>query len=320
MTIPASTTVTYDLKGIREDLTDFIYNVAPTEVPFLSSAKKTKAFQTKHEWQTDTLAAAAQNAKIEGDDATNLTATATVRLYNYTQIANKVVGISGTDRAVRNAGRKDELGYQLMKRAKELKRDMEHDLTYNYASSVGASGTARQMAGLDAWIYTNGIAYTTGGGANPSTSDGTNTRTDASATTTLTEANFKTCLSDIFTAGGNPELVLCSATNKQIFSGFSGNSATRYVDFDKAKGQKLFTAYDMYVSDFGSLRIVPDRFIRGRDVFVLDMDYWKIAYLRPFETEPLAKTGDSDRKMLITEYTLEASNEKASGGVFDTTG
>lgn len=320
MSVPSNTVQTYQAVGIREDLIDLIYNVSPTETPFLTTAKRAEATQTKHEWQTDALdAASTSNAKVEGDDASNTAFTATVRLNNYTQISDKVVQVSGTDRAVRNAGRKDELGYQIMKRAKELKRDMEAILTTNQASAVGDTSTARNLGSLGAWIKTNGIAYTTGGGANPSTADGAHARTDASTTTALTEANVQTCLADIFTAGGNPKYAFCSAKNKQIFSGFSGNSATRYIEFDKTKN-KLFTAYDVYVSDFGEITIVPNRFSRGRDVWFIDPDYVKVAYLRPFETVPLAKTGDSDRKQIIVEYTLEMSNEKASGGVFDTTG
>ena len=320
MTIPASTSVTYDLKGIREDLTDLIYNVDPTETPFLSSAKKSKAYQTKHEWQTDVLASAAQNAKIEGDAFANAAATATVRLANYTQIASKTVEVSGTDRAVRNAGRKDELGYQLMKRAKEIKRDMENDLLANTAASVGASGTARQIAGIDAWITTNGVFDATDTGANPA-GDGTNGRTDATTTVALTEALLQTCLADIFTAGGNPDSIFVSAKNKQVMSGFTNSSATRFFEANTGnKTTAYHTAYDIYVSDFGQLKVVPDRFQRSRDVLVLDMEYWKIAYLRPFQTIPLAKTADADQKAMLCEYTLESCNEKASGGVFDTAG
>lgn len=320
MSVPTNTEQTINLIGLREDLVDLIYNVDPTETPFLTTAKRTQATAVKHEWQTDALAAAAANAQVEGDDASADAATYTTRLNNYTQISRKVPQVSGTARAVRAAGRKDELGYQIMKRAKELKRDMEKILMANTASTVGTPSTARNLGSLGAWIKTNGTFNAAGGGANPTTADGTNTRTDASATTALTEANVKTCLANIFTTGGDPDFCFLSAVNKQIFSGFSGNSATRYVEFDKEKNQKFFTAFDVYVSDFGDVRLVPDRFQRGRDCWFIDSDYVAVSYLRPFETIPLSKTGDSDRKMLLAEYTLEMRNEKASGGVFDTTG
>lgn len=318
MTVPVNTVQTYGVTGIREDLIDLIYNVDPTETPFLQMAKRAKATQTKHEWQQDSLAAVnSANAQIEGDDATADPIVQTTRLGNYTQISRKTVQVSGTDRAVRNAGRKDELGYQLMKSAKALKRDMEAILLLNQASSAGNSSTARNLGAIDAWIKTNQLALGTGGAA-PTVADGAHARTDGSSTVAVTEANVKTVLAEIFNSGGDPEYALLSPVNKQIFSGFSGN-VTRFNDVDE-KDKKLFTAYDVYVSDFGEIKLVPDRFQRSRDLLFIDPDYVKVAYLRPFETEPLAKTGDSDKKMLIVEYTLEMSNEKAQGGIFDTTG
>lgn len=321
MAQPTNEVTTYGMIGIREDLEDLIYDVSPTQTPALSSFRRTKATQTKHEWQTDVLAAPEVNAQIEGDDAVFIARSPTSRIGNYTQISNKPIVVSGTSRAVRTAGRKDELGYQLMKAAKELKRDMELAITSNTASSAGNNSgpAARYSAGLGAWIYTNQIALGTGG-AGPAAPDGTHTRTDGSTTVAITEANFKQALSDIYTAGGEPDCVLCSPNNKQTFSSFSGNNATRFVQFDKKKGQELFAAYDVYVSDFGQVSIVPDRFQRGRDVFVLDTDYWKVAYLRPFFTKDLAPTGDADKKSLLVEWALEASNEQSSGGIFDTTG
>lgn len=274
---------------------------------------------TEVEWQIDSLAATnGSNAQVEGDDATADAIVATTRRANYTQISRKVVQVSGTDRAVRNAGRKDELGYQLMKSAKALKRDMEVILTANAAYNAGNSSTARVTAGIDSWIYTNATFLGATGAANPATPDGTHTRTDGTNTVAVTEANVKTVLANIFTAGGDPEYSILSAVNKQIFSGFTGN-VTRFNDISE-RDKKLFAAYDVYVSDFGEIKLVPDRFSRSRDIFFIDPDYIKVAYLRPFETVPLSKTGDSDRKMLIVEYALEMSNEKASGGIFDTTG
>lgn len=243
----------------------------------------------------------------------------TTRLGNYTQILSQAVQVSGTARAVKEAGRKDEFAYQLMKAAKALKRDLEYNLLQNTGSSAGSSSTARQFGTVDAFLATNTIALGSGG-ANPAAPGGVDPRTDGSTTVAVSEANVKTLLADIYTAGGKPNCMLVSAANKQTFSGFSGNSATRYVEFDKEKQQKLFTAYDVYVSDFGEISVVPERFGRGRDVLALDTDYWKLAYLRPFHTEPLAKTGDSDISNLLCEVTLESSNEQASGGIFDTTG
>ena len=185
MSVPANTFQTFPQKNIREDLIDAIYNVDPYKTPFLNMAKKATAKQTNHEWDTDTLAAQnLNNAAVEGDDPTAQNLAVTARMGNYTQISTKVVQISGTSQAVVAAGGSNKMGYQLLKKSKELKRDMEGILTYNQAKNAGSSSTARLLAGLPAWLQQN-VVFQTGGspsGANPAVAsngwtDGTNTRT-----------------------------------------------------------------------------------------------------------------------------------------------
>ena len=114
MAVPAGTMQTFQQIGIREQLADMIYDISPTETPFLSNAKRGKATNRKAEWQLDALAAAnGDNATIEGDDATTDTAVPTTRLNNYTQLMDKVVRTSSTADAVSTAGRKNELSYQI---------------------------------------------------------------------------------------------------------------------------------------------------------------------------------------------------------------
>lgn len=312
MAQPADTFSRYDAVGVREDLSDMIHNISPTETPFLTAAKKGKAANTYHEWQTDALAAVSDNKVIEGDEATTDAAAATVRLGNYTQIADKVVRVTGTVEAVSKAGRKKEMAYQMAKRSAELKRDMEHALVgLNNARVAGSDSVARELASVQAWLATN-TDFDATSGADP-TGDGTDARTDSSATRTLTEAMLKDVLQQCWASGGNPDVLMVSGPNKQVASGFSGG-ATR---FDKSEDKKLTAAVDIYVSDFGQVRIVPNRFLRTRDALVLDMDYWGVDYLRPFNTHDLAKTGDTERKQLIVEYTLSARQEAASGIIAD---
>jgi len=317
MTVPTNTYQTYQTVGIREDLIDLVYSVDPTSTPLLSMAGKAKATQTKHEWQDQALAAAnTGNAQIEGDDATADAQTPTTRLNNQTQISRKVVQVSGTDQAVKAAGQKNILGWRLLNAAKELKRDMEAILGANQAINVGSASVARTLGAFDAWLATNTVILGTGGANGGS---GTTARTDGSPTVAVTEANVKTVLADIYkSTTRSPDYCILSPANKQLFSSFTGN-VTRFVDVE-GNDAKLVTAYEIYVSDFGDVKIVPDVFTRGRDIFFINSEYYKIAYLRPFETIALSKTGDSDRKALYAEYTLEMSAEKAHGGIFDTTG
>lgn len=316
MTVPSNTFQVYTQVNIREDLINTIYNVDPFKTPFFNMCKKTEANQTYHEWNTDSLAAQnLSNAAVEGDNPSNITVAPTVRLGNYTQISQKTIQISGTSQAVVAAGGSNKMGYQLMKKSKELKRDMEGILTNNAAKNAGSSTTARISAGLTSWLGSNTVFGA--GGANPASLNGTATRTDGTQTA-ITEAQLKSMLQLVYTnSGESPEYMLVSPKNKQNISAFSG-PGTRFTQVDD---KVLQTAIDVYASDFGEVKMVPDIFLaRSRDTFAINPNYVRVAYLRPFATVPLAKTGDSDQKQLIVEYSLEVGNEKAQGAIFDTTG
>ena len=312
MAQPTNTFDTYDSIGEREDLADVIYNISPTDTPFLSSAAKTQATAVLHEWQTDSLAAAStSNAVIEGDEATHDAVTPTTRLSNSCQIMDKTVVITGTQEAVDKAGRASELAYQIAKRAKELKRDMEAMLTTNNAEVTGGSSTARELGSLGSWVVTNDDLASDGasgaGAGNAAHTDGTQRA--------FTEAQLKSVIKSVWNAGGDPSMVMVGPFNKQKLSGFTGNS-TR---FDAGADATLYTSVDVYASDFGQLQVVPNRFSRDRDAWVLDMNYWGIAFLRDFSMHELSKTGDSEKRQLLVEATLEARNEAASGLVADLT-
>ncbi len=312
MAQPADTFATNDMVGIREDLTDVIWDISPTDTPFMNSIARVTATATNHEWQTDQLDSAANNAVIEGDDATTDAASPTVRLGNQTQISDKVSRVTGTGRSVNTAGRSDELDYQDLKRGRELRRDMETVLLLNKAKVVGSDAVARELAGLPSWIATN--TDFEGTGADP-TGDGTDARTDG-AQRALTEDMLKTVVRGIFDAGGAPNTLMVGPFNRQAVSGFTPNT-----NFQRAEDEVLHATFAIYESDFGQLRVVPNRFQRDRDAFVLQMDMWAIAFMpgREFARIDLAKTGDSDRRMILSEYTLEARNEAASGAVYDLT-
>jgi len=310
MTAPTNTYLTTAAIGNREDLTDGIYRISPTATPALSMFGKAKANATLHEWQTQDLAAAASNAQAEGDDASAKVVTPTVRLASRTQISTKTVIVSGTQQAVMTAGRKDEMGYQLALASLEMKRDMEFDITN---SRVGTS-SPRKIKGLPCWISDN-VDTVAGYVASVYTSADGTTNTDGTTPTAFTETKLKNALQKVFTAGGDPDVIMLGAAQKQTFSTFTGNS-TR---FDKGEDQKLWASVDVYVSDFGELKAVPNRFQRTRDVFILQTDKWAIAYLRPFFTKEIAATGDAEKRELIAEWAIEAKAPKANGAVYDNT-
>lgn len=305
MGAPSNTFLTTAAIGNREDLSDIIYRISPTTTPLLNMAAKSKATNTLHEWQTQDLAAAVtNNAQAEGDDASAKAVTPTVRLNNRTQIATKTVIVSGTQQSMNPAGRKDELAYQLSMASLELKRDMESALCQLDVTAT----SPRQARGLVGWVVDN---VDRNGGTLASYTGNTG-RTKGTARA-FTEAQVKSVLQKCFTAGGEPDTIMVGPSQKQTFSTFSGN-ATR---FDKSEDQKLIAAIDVYVSDFGSLTVVPNRFQDANDAFVLQSDKLAVAYLRPFSTIELAATGDAIKRELIVEYTLECRAPKAHGAIYD---
>ncbi len=318
MALPTSTFATYQAVGNREDLSDMIYRIDPTDTPFMSGAEKEKASAVNHEWQTQALApASGTNAQLEGDDPDTNTTTPTVRLGNICQISYKVARVTGTQQAVDHAGRDNELAYQEMLKGLELKRDMETTLVgTNQAKVTGNTTTARQTASVLSWIVSNTSKGTAGGAADPAAADGTGVRTDGTQIA-FSEARLKAVLSSIWTNGGKPDTIFTGAFNKQVFSTFTG----RATPIEEARAKKIVASVDAYESDFGKLKVVANRFQRPRDALVLEMDKWALAFLngRQMISIPLAKTGDSDRRQILSEYALVARNEKASGGVFDCT-
>jgi hypothetical protein len=314
MAQPSNTYDSYDLVGAREGLTNIIENISPTDVPFQSNIGRSKATSILHEFQTDALSAAASNAVIEGDDSAAEAQVATVRESNRTQISKKVVLVTGTANATVKAGRgKNELSYMLAKAGKELKRDMEVDLCSKNAAVVGTASAARKLRGFESWVQTNASRGT--GGSDHAT---THVVTDGTQRV-FTETLLKTALQSCFTEGGDPDCVMVGPFNKTKVSGFGG-IATLYRDTAGSKGQaSIMGAADLYVSDWGEVKIVPNRFQRDRTAMIIEKDKWAVAYLRPFRQEKLAKTGDSDKVHMLVEYTLEARSQKSSGKVADLT-
>ena len=325
MAVPTNTNYTFKassgdtrLDSIREDLSDIIYNIAPLDTPFMSGCGKATADNTYFEWQTDTIAAGSSNQQVEGDDASADARAVPTRVGNYTQISRYVVQTTGTNEAVNNAGFKSAQAYQLAKKAKQLKRDIEYQLTSNEAQNGGAAGTARKTGGLSAWIATNWVSGNPSSGTPAAGGSGTSAPTDATATASITEAMLKEVIKDTYDEGGEPDMIMCKPAIKQAISDLAQSVSELRTSADKVAPAHVVAAVDVYVSDFGTFQIVPSRNqFRAQDLFVLDMDFFEVAYLRPFKTETLAKTGDSIQQMLIVEYGLKVNNEKSSGFLAD---
>lgn len=307
--------------GNREDLTDAIYNISPTDTPFLSKLPRVKAKARTHEWQTDALTAAAENAHLEGDVSTATTAVPTVRVKNHTQIFKKTISVSGTQEVVDKAGRDSEIAYQLMKCGKEIKRDMEYALTQNRSSAVGDSASLRKLGSTISFIGANGSNWTTKasgsatlvtGGYNASTGN-TIAWVVPTSNGTMVEGDLKAVISACWTNGGQPDMILVDISAKRKISGFLGIADVTKEAGNTAKNTRIIGGADIYVSDVGEHRVVPSRFNDAEFVQVLDTNFWALAQLRGMTKEKLAKTGDAETFHLLTEVTLESRQQLASG-------
>lgn len=313
----ATTTDTYDQVGIREDLADSIWDVSPEEVPFTSNCSRTGVDNTYFEWQTDSLAAVSDTTAVEGADATFAPAAATTRVGNYTEIISKTAITSGTLEATDRAGRAREMAYQVVKRAKEIKRDFEHHVVgLNNAQAAGNATTARETASYTCWANSNASTAGTAG-----TGDGTTAAVDGTQrafTETLLGAVIDAC----YVSGGNPDIIMAAPFNKRVLNSFAGNTVgggTAGQVQQDSSAKKVINAVGLYESDYGVLKVVPNRFLRARDVLVYEKSFWAIGELRGMQTSDIAKTGDSDKKQVLMEAGLMAKNEASSGIILDLT-
>ncbi len=314
--------------NVREDVSDIIYDISPTQTPFMSGIGRGTATNTYTEWPLDNLAAVdPTNARVDGAAAGNDQSAPTKRHGNQCQISDKVIKISGRAETVDKIGRRSEMAFQTAKRAKELKRDMEAILTGNQASLVGDSATASLLGGLCAW-YVKNVSRGATGASGGWSAGGVQAATDGT-TRAMSETDLRKVIENCYLNGGEPDTIMVSPSMKTVISEYLFSSSARIATLyrDEAQGQGQATAIgavDVFVSDFGALKIIPNRFQghtgtapRHRDVHVLDMALFETRYLRGFQTYPLAKDGDAENRQMIVDYTLCSKQEEGSGIVAD---
>lgn len=301
------------IKGKPRDLMDEIFRISPTDTPFLTMCGKTEASQTLHEWQTDELRAPGANSRLEGADTTEFEATTSTELSNKTQILSVACQVSGTAEAVKQAGVGKQMAYQMALRSKELKKDLEYALLSNQKAASGSGSAGRKMTGLPCWFYEAGT-YDVAGTA-PTASAAAVDGIDRD----ITEEMVKDMMQSIYVAGGNPDRIMAAPAIRRKLSETLTGGATR---MEMVEDKKVHATVDVYVSDFGTLKLESNRVqsvvpYAQNCAFFLDPQYWKVAYLRGFQTKELARTGDSIKKDIIVECTLEARQPKSSGMIAD---
>lgn len=329
MTVVSGTLQTYDRVGNREDLEDVVYNISPKDTPLVSMIPSTNVTATRHEWQTDTLRAPAANAQVEGDDFAFQTKAPSVRVANFTQIASDTLIVSATQEKVDKAGRSSELGYQLAKMGAEIKKDVELSLVSNVGSAVGSATVGRVSAGFPAWVTsantTNALRGATGSSGGFNSGTGLVTAATNGSQRAFTKTLLDTAISTCYNAGGNPTTVMVSPYNKRVFSSFmSDTNVAQQRSAANGKKTAIVAAADMYLSDFGELAVIPNRVMlnasASRNVLVIDPDFVARGVLRSMRTEKLAKTGDGEKRAVLTEFCFVMKNELASTVIADTYG
>ena len=324
MTVPTNLYQKDSLKGNREDLIDKIFQVSPTETPIVSKAGKVSATSTFHEWQRDALAAANKdNALIDGDDTGLNAQTATDRVGNHCQIFTKVIGVSRRANLVKKAGRGSELPYLKAKAMLELKRDLEASVVSTNPAVASTTSVAGKSGGLAVQLYRNtshGTGSPVGSTASWTSGAPTTAPTAAGTQRALTVAMFNAVQQSIFTNSGvQPDMAVMGPAHKAVFSTFSGIAQNR-LDTGKKQGV-VVTGADVFIGDFGTIQIVPHYLMAGAtNVYILNMDYIDIATLDGIKTEPLAKTGDSEKILITMDACLAVRSSDAQGKIADLSG
>lgn len=290
----SGTLKTFDQVGKREDVEDIIYDISPTDTPMLTSIGTSTAGATLHQWLQDSLAPVATNANVEGADAgTASTVTQTTKTAN-TQIFDKVVQVSGTAEAVGTYGRTSDLAYAIAKAGKEIKRDIEHSFVgAGQAGTAGNSTTARQLTSA----------------ANQISTATTNT---AGSNRALTEALVLDVAQKVYEKGGDASQLQVTPSHSVVVAGFA-TAAGRQRDFGSST--TVVNSVDILVTPFSTISVVPNRLLDANTVLLLDTEYWSRGVLRPMQTVVLAKTGDSDKRQMLTELTLVCEHDEASGKI-----
>jgi len=312
MTKVTNAVATYDVTTNREDLANAVYRISPADTPFFSAIPKVKASAVLHEWSLDSLDSTnTANARLEGDALSRAASTNPVRKSNYCQISSRDCTVTGTQRAVNMAGIDDALAFQKAKKGLALRKDIESILLGNTGQVAGDTTTARKLRSFNAWISGNGSRGSSGADSTAATA----AATDATAgdLRTFTETLLKDAILDAYVDGGEPDLILLGAANKQLFSAFTGRAISQLI---VGEG-KVDGAANMYASDFGDLKVVPNRTMRSRDVYVVDTSKVAVAGLRMFEPQEIGRVGDAITRDIISEYSLEMRHPDAHALIAD---
>ena len=324
MAIVTNTFQSTSAVGNREELSDVVTRITPEDTPIYSLISKGKVVSTHPEWETDTLAAPAANAQLEGDEYDFDAVTAPTRVGNYTQIMRKSWIISRTQETVDNAGKVEKRKIQKLKKGIEIRKDVEFAIVSDTASVAGAT---RKFGSLPSWLTTNVSRGSGGSNGGFSSSTGltvaTTTGTQRAFTKTLLDTTMQSC----YNSGGNVKHLVVSPYVKSVFVTFMSDSNVAAFRYSADNGTKTIIANaDVYEGPFGKVMVHPNRVMAtsaavARNAFLIDTEMLSFDWLTKIqEDKGLAKTGDADKGVIIGEGTLRVKNEAGLGVVADVFG
>jgi len=317
MALLTNASTSYDIKtsGTEEDVIDIkeiVYNISPTETPFVNSVGTRNVSNTVFEWITEELSATSTTTDLEGDAISAAAASLTTRNSNVCQIMSRAVAVTGTQSAIKLYGKTSQMAHQMARRTKELKRSVEAALLSNQARNNGNATTARTSGMIGCWLDTN--TSFDAGGADPVTA-GSTARTDSATQRALTASIINTVMQSCYTEGGEPDRLMVGPFNKTVVSTLTGRSIAREMIDSNTAGSNV----TVFATDFGDLQVMPNRFQRERDAFLISPDFAKVSYLRNFQVSTLGRTSDAESKYVVVEFGMEMTTEAAHGGIFDLT-
>ena len=286
----------FDLVGKKEDVSDYISMLDPTDTPFLSAIGTEKITNTLYQWQEDQLRGEQKNAKLEGFDAQDSNRDQPTMRSNGTQILEETFRVSGTSDAVKVYGRDKITTRETFKTGKVLKMDLEHSLVGTGQTYVQATAAVPgEFAGVQAQIATD-VTVTA--------DDGSGGADD------LAEAHVIEAHQKLYDEGADASTLMIKPSDAIVVAGWA-TSTGRTIQVSNGE-KKLTNVINVYEGPLGTVRVTKNRRIRATDALMFDSKNWKLMVLRNWFREKLAKTGDSDRWMVVGEFGLKHVNRKAS--------
>lgn len=316
---------------IKESVMDSIWDISRIPLPFTDLISTGGKHGNRYaEWTEDKLSAPkTDNAVVDGADIAQNDTVIPTRLGNFTQISVKEVQISHSAESADSIGNSASMSYQVMRRQQELRRDVEATMLTVQGSVAGDGATIPgKSAGIGAQIKTNISLGATGVAGGFNTGSKLFVATVPGTKRALSETTIRDILQMVYQEGGNTTTLMARPPVIRKLSEYLFTATARVANMQATQQQadaRSLTAYgsvNVFVTDFGQTialkdnRLQPVEAAGQSTVYLLDPSHIRQSFLRGYQTEPLGKTGLSDKKLMSVEWQVQVLNEKAQGAIY----